>query len=124
MLRYGVTLDDFKSGVTRIRNRVIARIFRELDYIEEWSSGYKYCKENGYPIPKWQEFGSVIRAIFYPHEGIPEVPSFQPLPKNLTTQLSSRQLEILNILSQHGELHMREILTKLKVPPAERNSSG
>jgi ATP-dependent DNA helicase RecG len=123
MLPYGVTLDDFKSGVSRIRNRVIARIFRELDYIEEWGSGYRritnYCKENGYPIPEWQEFGSAVRVIFYPHVSFSEQLSSDSFAST-DLKLSSRQLEILDILSNRGEMKMKEILENLKLPPAER----
>ncbi|WP_297694389.1 ATP-binding protein, partial [uncultured Eudoraea sp.] len=39
MLPFGITLEDFKAGVSKIRNRVIARIFRELGLMEEWGSG-------------------------------------------------------------------------------------
>jgi len=36
----GMTIEDVKSGVSKIRNRVIARVFRELDLIEQWGSGF------------------------------------------------------------------------------------
>ncbi|RLB92362.1 MAG: hypothetical protein DRH50_09805, partial [Deltaproteobacteria bacterium] len=36
----GSTL-DFRSGVSKIRNRVIARVFRELGLMEEWGTGYR-----------------------------------------------------------------------------------
>ncbi|RLC13892.1 MAG: hypothetical protein DRH93_21375 [Deltaproteobacteria bacterium] len=36
ILPFGMTLDDFKSGVSRIRNRVLARTFKELGIMEEW----------------------------------------------------------------------------------------
>ncbi len=31
----GMTIEDMKDGVSKIRNPVIARIFRELDLIEQ-----------------------------------------------------------------------------------------
>lgn len=37
----GMTIEDVKQGVSRIRNRVIARVFRELDLIEQWGSGFR-----------------------------------------------------------------------------------
>lgn len=40
-LPLGMTIDDFKAGLSRIRNRVIARVFRELGLMEEWGSGYR-----------------------------------------------------------------------------------
>ena len=99
MLPYGVTLDDLKSGVSHIRNRVIARVFRELGLVEEWGSGYRrianYCKENGYPIPEWQEFGSAVRVIFYPHESFEKVQELSLEPAQV--RLSGRQKEVINI---------------------------
>ncbi len=72
MFPYGMSLDDFKQGVSHIRNRVIARVFRELGLVEEWGSCYNrvvsYCANNGYPAPEWQELGSAIRVIFRRHE--------------------------------------------------------
>lgn len=32
----GMTIEDMKQGVSRIRNPVIARVFRELGLIEQW----------------------------------------------------------------------------------------
>ncbi len=37
----GMTVEDVKQGVSKIRNRVIARVFRELDLIEQWGSGFR-----------------------------------------------------------------------------------
>ena len=60
-----------KAGVSKIRNRVIARIFRELGLMEEWGSGYKRvvnaCRAGGYPEPEWTELGAAVRVVFYPH---------------------------------------------------------
>ena len=71
MLPLGMTLEDLKNGVSSIRNKTISRIFAELGWIEQWGSGYKRiiesCEKDGYPIPKWEEFGSAIRITFYPH---------------------------------------------------------
>lgn len=71
MLPFGMTMQDFKAGVSKIRNRVIARVFREIGLMEEWGSGYKRviqdCKVGGYPEPEWLELGTAFRVIFYPH---------------------------------------------------------
>lgn len=129
MLPYGVTLDDFKAGISHIRNKVIARICRELNLIEEWGSGYRriatYCEKFGYPIPEWQEFGTAIRVIFHPHPMAIGSPIEEHIPGERVTNkenldLSPRQQEILDILHQEKTMKMREILQKLKSPPAER----
>ena len=35
----GMTIEDMRQGVSKIRNHVIARLFRELNLIEQWGSG-------------------------------------------------------------------------------------
>lgn len=70
----GMSIEQFKAGVSRIRNPVIARTFGELGLVEQWGSGYERihdaCITGGYPEPRWEEFGSALRVTFYPH---PEV---------------------------------------------------
>jgi len=39
VLLAGFTLDDIRQGVSRLRNRVIGQVFKELGYIEQWGSG-------------------------------------------------------------------------------------
>lgn len=67
----GMDIEQFKAGVSRIRNPVIARIFGELNLVEEWGSGYKRikeaCQRDGYPEPRWEELGTVFRVTFFPH---------------------------------------------------------
>ncbi|MBN1552346.1 putative DNA binding domain-containing protein [bacterium] len=76
MLPFGMTLDDLKSGVSKIRNPVIARVLRELDYMEKWGTGYRRiiedCDAGGYPHPEWQELSTVIRIKFSPSLNIPD----------------------------------------------------
>jgi ATP-dependent DNA helicase RecG len=66
-----MSIEQFKAGVSRIRNPVIARVFGELNLVEEWGSGYKRikeaCKQGGYPEPQWEELGTVLRVTFFPH---------------------------------------------------------
>lgn len=125
MLPYGMTLDDLKSGMSHIRNRVIARVCRELDFIEEWGSGYNristHCNQFGYPIPEWQEFGLAIKVTFRPHLSFQEVESSQGEEvKEKTTNLSSRQEEIIEILEREGKLKAQDILLMLKIAPTSR----
>jgi len=78
----GMSIDQFKAGVSRIRNPVIARVFGELDLIEEWGSGYKRikeaCQKDGYPEPIWEEYGTVMRVTFYPHSETSQLDSKAP----------------------------------------------
>ncbi len=71
----GMTIEDMKQGVSKIRNSVIARIFRELDLIEQWGSGvrriFKEAEEQNLPEPQIVEIGMRMRFI---------VPLAEPLP--------------------------------------------
>lgn len=70
----GMNIEQFMAGVSRIRNPVIAKTLGQLELIEEWGSGYKRikdaCEAGGYPLPKWEEFGSALRVTFFPHADI------------------------------------------------------
>ena len=39
LLPFGLTVDDILAGVSKLRNRVIGRVFKELGLIEQWGSG-------------------------------------------------------------------------------------
>jgi predicted HTH transcriptional regulator len=71
MLPFGMTLEDLRAGVSRIRNPVIARVLRELERMETWGSGYRRiaadCGSGGYATPEWIELGSAMRVVFRPH---------------------------------------------------------
>jgi len=100
LLPFGMTLEDFKTGFSRIRNRVIVRTFKELGLMEEWGSGYKrvcdFCTENGYPVPEWQEVGPTLRVTIYPH---PEAEELTPhVEKLLNVCVEPQNREQLQIL--------------------------
>ncbi|OAM90850.1 hypothetical protein OH491_03625 [Termitidicoccus mucosus] len=61
VLLAGLTVDDIKQGVSKLRNRVIGRVFKELGYIEQCGSGIQRviadCRQAGLPAPvfrKWR----------------------------------------------------------------------
>lgn len=62
-------LRDIKEGISKIRNRVIARVFRELGLIERWGSGVQRilseCHDAGLVEPRFEEIGTHFRVTFY-----------------------------------------------------------
>ncbi|HNX75074.1 MAG TPA: ATP-binding protein [Candidatus Rifleibacterium sp.] len=62
-----MTIEDMKSGVSKIRNPVIARVFRELKLIEQWGSGvrsiFKEAGKQNLPMPEIIEIGMRVRFI-------------------------------------------------------------
>jgi ATP-dependent DNA helicase RecG len=65
----GMTVEDMLQGVSKIRNHVIARVFRELDLIEQWGSGvsrmFKEAEALGLPEPEIIEVGMRVRFIVH-----------------------------------------------------------
>jgi len=66
LLPFGLTIDDIQRGVSKLRNRVIGRVFRELGYIEQWGSGIqrmmRSCQESGLALPLFEEIGTHFRV--------------------------------------------------------------
>jgi ATP-dependent DNA helicase RecG len=65
----GLTVDDIRDGISKLRNRVIGRVFHELGLIEQWGSGIQRilssCKDAGLVEPKFEEKGSGFRVTLY-----------------------------------------------------------
>jgi len=74
LLLPGLTVADMKQGVSQIRNPVIARIFRELDLIEQWGSGvpgiFREAVTLGLPDPLIEEIGMRVRFTVYLKEPV------------------------------------------------------
>jgi ATP-dependent DNA helicase RecG len=65
----GLTVEDMKLGVSSLRNRVIGRVFRELNLIEQWGSGvrriFSEAQALGLPEPAIVEVGMRLRLTVY-----------------------------------------------------------
>lgn len=64
-----LTAETLLDGRSEIRNRVIARVFKELGYIEQWGSGIQRiraaCLAQGLVEPQIQEKGDFVDVEFY-----------------------------------------------------------
>jgi predicted HTH transcriptional regulator len=62
----GLTIEELREGVSRVRNRVLARVFKELGLIEQWGTGVQRmisaCTGAGLPEPEFAELGLRFRA--------------------------------------------------------------
>ena len=67
MLMPGMTVEDMRRGISMIRNPVIARVFRELNLIEQWGSGvqriFAEAASQGLPEPQIEEIANRVRLI-------------------------------------------------------------
>lgn len=68
-LPFGLTLEAALSGVSRLRNRVVGRVFRELKLIEQWGSGMgriiAACRDQGVKPPRFEEIGASFRVTLF-----------------------------------------------------------
>jgi ATP-dependent DNA helicase RecG len=110
----GMTIEDMKQGVSKIRNHVIARIFRELDLIEQWGSGvrriFKEAEELGLPELQIMEIGMRIRFIVPLAERL-KIPAAPESGAQSGAQSEAQSKVILNAL-RDGRLSANE-LTKV-----------
>jgi len=66
LLPFGLTIEDIMQGVSKLRNRVVGRVFHELHLIEQWGSGIQRmtaaCEEAGLGVPRLEEIGMHFRV--------------------------------------------------------------
>ena len=66
VLPLGLTLEDIRDGASKLRNRVIGRVFKELGLIEQWGSGIQRmtqaCTDVGLAAPLFEELAAGFRV--------------------------------------------------------------
>ncbi len=106
LLPFGLTIEEISLGVSKLRNRVIGRIFNELKLIEQWGSGIQRilstCEENGLAKPKFEEIGTHFRVTIY-------------IEKSRTLQLDEHDQAILNLLQGSNGMSTHDIANKIKL---------
>lgn len=69
LLRFGLTIPDIKQGISKLRNRIIGRIFHTIGLIERWGSGIQRiissCQAGGFPEPKFEEIATHFRVTIF-----------------------------------------------------------
>jgi len=78
LLPFGLTVEDLRHGISKLRNRVIGRVFHELGLIEQWGSGIQRmtaaCCEAGLAAPELEESSTRFRVtIFTARTGAPSI---------------------------------------------------
>ena len=66
LLPFGLTVEDLPRGVSKLRNRVIGRVFHALGLIEQWGSGIQRmtaaCHDAGLAAPVFEELATRFRV--------------------------------------------------------------
>lgn len=127
----GVTIDEVIAGRSEIRNKVVARVFKELGYIEQWGSGLsrmnELCREANIQEPKTKESGDFfdiefVRPITDDKMSdtagyVPDSDDYGRL-RTITDdyeRLSKEEQEILLYLLDNKTISRKEVIEILKV---------
>jgi len=117
LLPAGTTIEDIKRGISRPRNRVLARFFRELHLIEQWGSGVRRmteaCIAAGLPEPEFEEIATHFRVTL----GMPK--SAAQTRSQARSVLAGREETALAFLKERGKsgASVQEITNHLGVTP-------
>ena len=98
-LPFGLSLETALSGVSQLRNKVLGRVFRELQLIEQWGSGLnrisEVCRQQQINAPKFEELDHFFRVTLYPRTA--KVVPFQ-----------TWHTPIIKHIQQHGKISAME----------------
>lgn len=107
-LPFGQTIESALAGVSRLRNRVIGRLFRRLKLVEQLGSGLqriiRICRESDTKLPLFEEFNNHFRVTLFP-------------TNSEMVSLEQWQEQLLINLAQGGSLQTKEIAALWQITP-------
>ena len=90
----GLTVEDMLEGVSRLRNRVLGRVFAELGLIEQWGSGIPRivatCRKQGLAQPQFKEIATGFQVTL-------------PLVPRVSTEASQADRDVLAFIGSRPE---------------------
>ncbi len=108
LLPFGLTVADLPLGVSKLRNRVIGRVFHELGLVEQWGSGVQRmiaaCRDAGLAAPVLEEIGLRFRVT---------LPTAQVKP----VSLDATDRAIVALVREPEGLATREIAGRVGLTP-------
>ena len=118
MLYGGLSIEEAKSGRSKIRNKAIAEIFRRMEIVESWGTGIRRiiarAKEYGLPDPEFIEIGDTFRVNLF--KATPKMsPKMSPKNRAKLTEISEKfnlskpQIEVLELVCANPQITRQEI---------------
>ena len=131
----GLSIDEISNGRSELRNKVVAHLFKELNYIESWGSGIekvrKSCSGRGIKF-ELVEKGLFVEAIFHrpqvldsvgkPSESIGKVlettNNDRIVPNNAeklpnSAELTNEEIKIIDFLKQNQKMTSNDVMELL-----------
>lgn len=116
LLPFGLTIEDIMQGVSKLRNRVIGRVFHELHLIEQWGSGIQRmtsaCQEAGLEAPKLEEIGVHFRVTI--SNARVRQPHTDETDRRILSLFGDGGARSTAAVAKHVGLSQRATLTRLK----------
>ena len=116
LLPFGLTIEDIMQGVSKLRNRVIGRVFHELRLIEQWGSGVQRmaaaCQEAGLAAPRLEEIGMHFRVTISSTRV--RQPQADETDRRILALFSDGVARSTAGVAKHAGLSERATLTRLK----------
>lgn len=104
LLLFGLTIEEIKLGISKLRNRAIGQVFYSIGLIERWGSGIRRimdsCKDSGFGEPLFEEIGTHFRVTLFTR-------------KIDSPQLSELDNAIIKILENKEGVSTKEIVEKI-----------
>lgn len=118
----GLSEEDFRNGVSRARNPVIAGVLHKLTIMENWGSGYERIETDagqfGYALPIWEDKGTVLRAKLLPHPEL-QLPTGEEFTLtsdvSVNVRVNERQEWFMAQLSDGYQVKAEDIIYKFSV---------
>lgn len=112
LLPYGLDVASLKTEhSSRPRNPILADACFKSGYIDAWGRGtlkiMKACKEAGLPDPEILEKDGGIQVTLFKQES--------GTIGGTISELSNRQIEIINIIQANSKISIRDIAKKLNI---------
>ena len=122
MLPFGLTIEAALAGVSKLRNRVIGRVFRELGLIEQWGSGIarmiSSCTKAGLQPPRFQEIGTSFKVTLFSQQVAPPamIPKWRKhLERHLLehNEISTKNAsQIWNVSDRTARARLRKLVSE------------
>ena len=128
-----LTIDEMLSGRSEIRNKVLARFFKEIGFIEQWGTGIRkivrLCNQTNTSKPEFRESGLFFKVIFHTPNPSPDdhhivAEETRPMQKRLgekvgrkgwEKRLGETQRSVLLLMENNPHISSREIAHHLQL---------
>ena len=131
-LMRGLQLSDAMNGRSEPRNRILARIFHEADWIEQWGIGLpkilRLCAEENLPTPEFIDSGSTFTVKIYrpvndnrQNRKIPEdTGRYRKIPED---NYSPHRRAILEMFTAKTEITAAEVMQTCNIKKSQAHST-